>query len=256
MVAEKIIERIKKSEQDGKPVHSLGFAPDDGLPMDHTPETMKNLNQGFTDWLGREGVTTELSISEEWLTFMNRVAEHVCRAYPDFILTSNGYTNLALHGEVDLDAEIRAWWKRHFSGELPDGVKEVFLSFEDFIEKALYINGTNITEYNPDPRFSAQGGQCRARLPGLARGTIYETGHAHRRDHVPHDPAGGHKWRPAQELRQEKLDAIATAYAFLISCGHTNAELDDATPRQLELWVREHVKRIQPLLKVGIGMRL
>lgn len=99
LVAEKVIETIRKSEAAGNKIHSLGFAPDDGRPMDHTPETMKKLNQGFTDYTGREGVPTELSTSEEWFHFMNNVAAHVAKEYPDFILTTNGYANRSLPPE-------------------------------------------------------------------------------------------------------------------------------------------------------------
>ena len=93
LVAEKVIERIRKSAEAGQPIDSVGFAPDDGLPMDHTPETIKELNQGFVDWVGREGVVTELSASEEWFIFMNRVVEEVAMVYPDVIISTNGYAN-------------------------------------------------------------------------------------------------------------------------------------------------------------------
>jgi nitrogenase subunit NifH len=53
-LAQKVIDKVRGAEQQGQQIHALGFAPDDGVPMDHTPETMK-LNQGFTDWTGREG---------------------------------------------------------------------------------------------------------------------------------------------------------------------------------------------------------
>lgn len=98
-VADKVIAAIQKSEAAGKRIHSLGFAPDDGLPQDLTPKTMNEWNQGFTDWVGREGVATELSVSEEWFQFINRVAEYVCKVYPDFILTTNGYANRSLPPE-------------------------------------------------------------------------------------------------------------------------------------------------------------
>lgn len=99
LVADKVIAAIRKSEQAGQRVHALGFAPDDGLPMDHTPKTMNELNQGFTTWVGREGVPTELSITEEWFTFMNRVCEQVAKVYPDVIITTNGYANRCLPPE-------------------------------------------------------------------------------------------------------------------------------------------------------------
>lgn len=117
--------------------------------------------------------------------------------------------DLAQYGEVDLDEELRAWWRRHFTGELPDGMKEIFVSFEDYLEKALYINGTNITEYNPDHGFSRKAIDV---APG------YPVWHAEqfRPPGTPLDeimcrmiPAWGHVARPVAELCQEKLDAIA-----------------------------------------------
>ncbi|NQU11818.1 DUF4838 domain-containing protein, partial [bacterium] len=95
IVAQKVIDKVRAAEQKGQPIHAVGFAPDDGVPMDHTPETMK-LNQEFTDWTGREGVPNGVSITEEWFQFMNRVAERVTQEYPDLIITSNGYANRSI----------------------------------------------------------------------------------------------------------------------------------------------------------------
>jgi hypothetical protein len=92
LVAEKVKAAIAEARLKDPTFNSLGFAPDDGIPMDHAKETMA-LNQGFADLCGREGVITERSISEEWFAFMNKVAEEVCKTYPGFILTSNGYAN-------------------------------------------------------------------------------------------------------------------------------------------------------------------
>lgn len=99
LVADKVIAAIRKAAAAGKPIHSLGFAPDDGRPMDFTPETIKKLNQGFTDLTGREGVPTEMSTSEEWFYFMNQVTAHVVKEFPDFIVTTNGYANRSLPPE-------------------------------------------------------------------------------------------------------------------------------------------------------------
>ena len=92
LVAEKVKAAIKKNREKNPNFNSLGFAPDDGLPMDLSKETMA-INAGFADLCGREGVITELSISEEWFTFMNKVTEEVVKDYPGFIVTTNGYTN-------------------------------------------------------------------------------------------------------------------------------------------------------------------
>jgi len=72
--------------------NSYGFAPDDGLPRDYNPETVK-LNQGFTDLLGRPGVPAEVSTTEEWLQFVNKVAKEVRSEFPDVYIATNGYAN-------------------------------------------------------------------------------------------------------------------------------------------------------------------
>jgi len=92
LVAEKVKAAIKAAREKNPEFNSIGFAPDDGIPMDLCKETME-LNQGFADLCGREGVITERSISEEWFRFMNLVAGEVVKEYPDIILTSNGYAN-------------------------------------------------------------------------------------------------------------------------------------------------------------------
>ena len=92
LVAEKVKARTAEERLKDPNFNSLGFAPDDGMPMDLSKETLL-LNQGFTDLCGREGVITERSISEEWFRFINLVAAEVAKEYPDIILTSNGYAN-------------------------------------------------------------------------------------------------------------------------------------------------------------------
>jgi len=92
LVAEKIKAEIKKKRATDPSFNSLGVAPDDGIPMDLSKETMAT-NQGFADLVGREGVVTELSVSEEWFRFMNKVAGEVVQEYPGFVITTNGYTN-------------------------------------------------------------------------------------------------------------------------------------------------------------------
>ena len=99
LVAEKIIAQFKEEQAAGKTLNGVGFAPDDGLPMDYTPETISTLHQGFRDYLGREGLFRDYSTSEEWFTFINRVAEHVEKEYPDQIIATNGYANRGLPPE-------------------------------------------------------------------------------------------------------------------------------------------------------------
>lgn len=72
--------------------NSFGFAPDDGLPRDFNPETVK-LNRGFVTLGGRPGVPGEVSITDEWLTFVNRVTADVRREFPGVYIATNGYAN-------------------------------------------------------------------------------------------------------------------------------------------------------------------
>jgi hypothetical protein len=71
---------------------SWGIAPDDGIPRDWSPETLKR-NLGFPDVYGRLGVAAEASISEEWLEFVSAVARDVHKEFPNHIITTNGYAN-------------------------------------------------------------------------------------------------------------------------------------------------------------------
>lgn len=71
---------------------SFGFAPDDGLPVDYSPETRK-LNQGFTSMCGRPGVPGGESITAEWMRFVNQVTIEVRKEFPDKYITTNGYAN-------------------------------------------------------------------------------------------------------------------------------------------------------------------
>jgi hypothetical protein len=99
LVAAKVKAALEaQKKMTGKLPDSIGFSPDDGVPMDHGKETMA-LNQGFTDFTGREGVVTELSVSEEWFRFVNRVVEELTKDYPDLIFTTNGYANRHLPPE-------------------------------------------------------------------------------------------------------------------------------------------------------------
>lgn len=88
IAADKIKEKFRKDPN----LTSVGFAPDDGLPRDFTPETAK-LNQGFSQLGGREGEPTELSTSEEWFYFINEVTKQVHQEFPNHVVTTNGYAN-------------------------------------------------------------------------------------------------------------------------------------------------------------------
>ena len=86
--------------------NSYGFAPDDGMPRDFNPETLK-LSRGFVTLGGRPGVAGEASITEEWLTFVNRVAAEVHKEFPQAYIATNGYANRNLPPEgVKLDDHL------------------------------------------------------------------------------------------------------------------------------------------------------
>lgn len=91
LVAEKVKARIKAEIARNPLFNSIGFAPDDGAPMDLSEQTMaQSLNLQFG---ARDGSITDLTISEEWFRFMNKVCEEVAKDYPDVIVTTNGYAN-------------------------------------------------------------------------------------------------------------------------------------------------------------------
>jgi hypothetical protein len=72
--------------------NSYGFAPDDGLPRDYSPETVR-LNAGFTCMGGRPGVPAEMSTTEEWIRFVNAVTREVRQEFPEVYIATNGYAN-------------------------------------------------------------------------------------------------------------------------------------------------------------------
>ena len=97
---------IKEHFHENPDANSYGFAPDDGLPRDYTPETLK-LHQGFVDILGRPGVAAEESITEEWLLFVNAVTREVRKEFPDKYIATNGYANRNLPPQgVELDDHL------------------------------------------------------------------------------------------------------------------------------------------------------
>jgi len=94
---------IKEYFRKNPGANSYGFAPDDGMPRDFNPETLK-LSRGFTTLGARPGVPGEASITEEWLMFVNRVAAEVHKEFPEAYLATNGYANRNLPPEgVKLD---------------------------------------------------------------------------------------------------------------------------------------------------------
>jgi hypothetical protein len=71
-------------------ITSFGIGADDGLPVDYSPETQKR-NLGMTDIGGEYG--TEAPITDEWMNWIQEVAQGVYKEFPDHIITTNGYSN-------------------------------------------------------------------------------------------------------------------------------------------------------------------
>lgn len=134
--------------------------------------------------------------------------DNSCILLPMLELNLRVTAQLGLHGEVDLDAEIKAWWKRHFMGEIPDGMKEVLLSFEAILEKMMYLSGTNITEYNPDHGFPRKAMSVAPGYPCWHSEQFKQPGTPIPEIMCRMIPKWGQKVRPIAELRQEKLDPI------------------------------------------------
>jgi hypothetical protein len=86
--AEKIKEYFRKNPE----ITSYGIGADDGYPRDYSPGTLKR-NIGFPDTGGRIGVASDMSITEEWMEWIQAVAKEVYKEFPDHIITTNGYAN-------------------------------------------------------------------------------------------------------------------------------------------------------------------
>jgi len=92
LVAAKMKVEIKAQLDKGIAVPQVSIAPDDGIPIDFTRETM-DTNLGLTGLCGRLNVPTEVSMSEEWFRFVNKVAAEVGKDYPNALILTNGYAN-------------------------------------------------------------------------------------------------------------------------------------------------------------------
>ena len=138
-------------------------------------------------------------LSPESSTFMMPLLE----------LNARLISQLAVHGEADFDGLVHQWWGNHFSGECPDGMSEVIQSFEAYIEKALYINGTNITDYNPDHSFPVKAVDIGPGIPVWHGEQFTRPGTPLSESMCRMIPPWGHQSRPVDVLRQEKCDAMA-----------------------------------------------
>ncbi len=108
--AGKVKEYFRKNPAAG----SYGIAPDDGMPRDYSPATVK-LNLGFPDAYGRLGVPGEMSAVEEWMRWVEAVRAEVAKEFPDRLVTTNGYANrntppLGVHFDPNMPIMFAAIW--------------------------------------------------------------------------------------------------------------------------------------------------
>jgi len=85
-------EKIKAYFRANPGVTSYGLGGDDGYPRDYSPGTLQR-SLGFPDTGGRVGVAADMSTSEEWMEWVQKVAAEVYKEFPDHRITTNGYAN-------------------------------------------------------------------------------------------------------------------------------------------------------------------
>lgn len=93
IIASKMAEYLDKTRKEtGTEPNGVSIAPDDGMPRDFTPESLA-LSQNFPEIVGREGEPSEVSISEEWFAFVNKITSELAKTHPNTIVATNGYAN-------------------------------------------------------------------------------------------------------------------------------------------------------------------
>jgi hypothetical protein len=131
-----------------------------------------------------------------------------CTLLPMLEFNLRHIATLAQDGSADLDRLISEWWSRHFSGKLPEGLKELFLSFEDIIGSALYINGTNVTDYYPDHSYSSKAITNTPGFPIWHSEQFAPVGTPIPEIMAVMIPDWGQRVRPVEDLREEKRRAM------------------------------------------------
>ena len=152
--------------------NSFGFAPDDGLPRDFNPETVK-LNQGFPELGGRPGVPGEASVSLEWFTFVNRVAADVIKAHfrkdpkansfgfapddgfprdfnPETVKLNQGFTELGGRPGVPGEASISLEWftfVNRVAAEVHKEFPDAFLATNGYANRDIAPQGVALDDH-------------------------------------------------------------------------------------------------------------
>ena len=90
-IIEAVAETLKVRARRG--AHAAAFAPDDGTPRCYC-EDCRAISTGFDGYgANLRDPGPEQSTSNEWFHFVTRVMENVNGEFPDFIITTNGYSN-------------------------------------------------------------------------------------------------------------------------------------------------------------------
>lgn len=87
-----VAETIKNFFRKNPKASAYGFAPPDGMPRDYSPDTLK-FSRGFTVDGGRPSVAEDVSITDEWINFVNNITVEVRKEFPDVYIGTNGYAN-------------------------------------------------------------------------------------------------------------------------------------------------------------------
>ena len=85
-------EKIKAYFRANPQADAFGVSPDDGYPRDYSPATLKR-SLGFPEVYGRQGYSSEVSTTDEWLEWMQAVAAEVRKEFPDRVLLTTAYAN-------------------------------------------------------------------------------------------------------------------------------------------------------------------
>ncbi|MHB0935210.1 MAG: DUF4838 domain-containing protein [Armatimonadota bacterium] len=85
-------EKIKTFFREHPEITFYGLGGDDGYPRDYSPGTLKR-SLGFPDTGGRVGVASDMSTTEEWMEWVQKVAAAVYKEFPNHRITTNGYAN-------------------------------------------------------------------------------------------------------------------------------------------------------------------
>jgi len=100
-------EKIKVYFREHPEIEQYGLGGDDGYPRDYSPDTLKR-SLGFPDTGGRVGVASDMSTTEEWMEWVQKVAAEVYKEFPDHRITTNGYANRNVP-PIGIQSDPKVW---------------------------------------------------------------------------------------------------------------------------------------------------